>query len=187
MRVLQIALLSFALFFVSFSAYGLNGIPESLSVAGKNLVLNGSGTRSKFIISVYHAGLYLQKKSKDANHIIQANEPMAIRMSIISGFASAEKMKNALNQGFSNATNGNTAPIQPQIDQLIKAAFSGKVSKGDVFDLIYVPSGGTKVVKNGKALTVVKGLALKRALFGIWLSKKPAQSSLKGELLGVEY
>lgn len=187
MRVLQVSLLSFLLLFVSFSAYGLNGIPDSLNVAGKKLVLNGSGTRTKFIISVYHAGLYLQKKTKDANKIIQANEPMAIRMSIISGFASADKMKTALKQGFANATNGNTAPIQPQIDQLIKAAFSGKVAKGDVFDLIYIPSGGTKVVKNGKALTVVKGLALKRALFGIWLSKRPAQSSLKGELLGSDF
>jgi len=187
MRLLQISLFSLALFFISLPVSALTGIPNVLSAGGKQLVLNGAGTRIKFIISVYHAGLYLQKKNKDANKIMASNEPMAIRMKIVSGFASAEKMKQALKKGFANSTGGNTAPIQPQIDQLIKAAFTGKIAKGDVFDLIYTPAGGTQVVKNGKGMTVVKGLALKKALFGIWLSKRPAQGSLKSELLGTEF
>ncbi len=168
----------------SFSAYALNTIPNTLNVAGKNLVLNGVGTRTKFILSIYHAGLYLQKKNKNAQQIMAANEPMAIRMNIVSGFASASKMKHALNQGFKNATGGKTAPIQPQIDQLLKAAFSDKVNKGDIMDLVYNPATGTQIIKNKKVLATIKGLPFKRALFGIWLSNKPAQASLKNQLLG---
>lgn len=100
MRIFQSTLLSIALLFVSFSVSALNGIPNTMSVGGKNLVLNGAGTRTKFIISVYHAGLYLPTKSGDANKIMAANEPMALRMKVVSGFASAAKMKHALNQGF---------------------------------------------------------------------------------------
>ena len=179
-------IVSMSLFFVVTSANALafKGIPDGMNVAGKNLVLNGAGTRTKFIISVYHAGLYLQKKNANANQIMTANEPMAIRMKIVSGFASAAKIKHAMNQGFKNSTGGNTAPIQPQIDQILNAAFKGKVNKGDMFDLIYTPQGGTKVVKNGKGLTVIKGLAFKKALFGIWLSNRPVQASLKNKLLG---
>lgn len=186
MRLLQLTFFSVALFFVSLPASALSGIPNGFTVAGNKLVLNGAGKRTKFIISVYHAGLYLMKKNNNANQIMAANEPMAIRMKIVSGFASAEKMKHALTEGFAKSTGGNTAPIQPQIDQLMKAAFTGKISKGDVFDLVYTPGGGgnTQVFKNAKQLTVVKGLPLKKALFGIWLSNKPAQVSLKSQLLG---
>ena len=182
-RVLT-SLLFTTLFFSTFTANALSGIPNMYTAAGKQLVLNGAGTRTKFIISVYQMGLYLQKKSKNANQIVNANEPMAIRLRIVSGFASAEKMKHAIKQGFHNSTGGKTAPIQAQINQLLTKGFAGKIRKGDAFDLVYTPAGGTQVLKNGKTLTVVKGLPFKRALFGIWLSGRPAQSSLKNELLG---
>jgi hypothetical protein len=184
MRIIQISLLSFFLLITSHSLYALAGIPKAFTVGTTPLVLNGQGTRTKFIISVYNAGLFLKKKSSDAQQIIDANEPMAIRMKIVSGFASAEKMKQALLEGFNKSTNGNTAPIQTEIDQLLKAAFSGKISKGDVFDLVYSPGSGTQVLKNAKTMTVVRGLPIKQALFGIWLSERPAQASLKNELLG---
>ena len=183
-RVLTSSLLFFTLFFTSFAANAFSGIPETYPLAGKKLVLNGAGTRTKFIISVYQMGLYTQKKSKNATQIMNANEPMAIRLKIVSGFASAEKMKHAIKQGFHASTGGKTAPIQPQINQILTKGFGSKINKGDTFDLAYTPAGGTKVVKNGKALTVIKGLPFKRALFGIWLSNRPVQSSLKNELLG---
>ncbi len=187
MRVLSLSFFTIALFFSTLSAHALDGIPASFKIGGTNLVLNGAGQRTKFIITVYNAGLYLQKKSGDANKIIAANEPMAIRMKIKSGFASAEKMKAALVKGFKNSTGGKTAPIQPQIDQLLGAAFTGKISKGDVFDLVYTPGAGTQVLKNTKSMTVVRGLPIKQALFGIWLSARPAQGSLKAEMLGKEF
>ena len=137
MRVLSLTFFSIALFFTSLSAHALDGIPSAFKVGETDLALNGAGSRTKFIITVYNAGLYLKNKSSDANKIIAANEPMVIRMKIKSGFASAEKIKAALVEGFNNSTGGNTAPIQPQINQLLKAAFTGKISKGDVFDLVY--------------------------------------------------
>ncbi len=164
-------------------AYALEAIPPNISVAGKPLVLNGVGSRTKFIITVYHAGLYLQKKSKDANAIITANEPMAVRLKIISGFANSKKVTHGINTGFKNSTGGNTAPIQAQINQFL-AVFKAPIKKGDVFEFAYTPSAGTKVSKNGKGVTVIKGMPFKKALFGIWLSKHPAQASLKRQMLG---
>lgn len=184
MRLLKSVLLSFAFLFVTFSANALDGIPKAMIVGGKTLTLNGAGTRTKFIISVYNMGLFLGKKSNNAGQIMAANEPMGIRMKIVSGFASNEKIKNALNEGFKKSTGGKTAPIQPQINQLLTAGFTDKVTKGDVFDLVYTPQAGTQVIKNGKNLTVVKGLPLKKALFGIWLSNNPVQGNLKSALLG---
>ena len=183
-RVLTLSVLFFTLFFITFSANAFSGIPNAYTVAGKQLVLNGAGARTKFILTIYQMGLYLQKKNKNAKQIVNANQAMAVRIKITSGFASAEKMKHAIKQGFQASTNGKTAPIQAQINQLLSKGFSSKVNKGDVFDLVYTPAGGTQVIKNNKPLTSIKGLPFKRALFGIWLSERPVQSSLKNELLG---
>ncbi len=187
MRLLPISILSFLLLMLPYGVASADNMPKTLSVGGQQLVLNGVGTRTKFVVSVYRAGLYLQKKSDNAKQIIAANAPMAIRMKVLSGFASAEKMKAALITGFKNSTGGNTAPIQSQINQLLNGAFNSKVKKGDVFDLVYSPGKGTQVLKNNKQMTVVGGLPIKQALFGIWLSDRPAQASLKDEMLGKEF
>lgn len=187
MRFFNPIVLSFSLLFsfllVSSQANALNGIPATLNSAGKQLLLNGAGERTKFVLTLYKAGLYLQKKNKSADNIMNANQVMALRLQILSGFISSEKMTHATKQGFANATGGKTAPIQPQINQFL-GAFKAPIKKGDIFEFAYAPAGGTKVIKNGKGITVIKGLPFKQALFGIWLSNRPAQVSLKNQLLG---
>ncbi|RPJ78225.1 MAG: hypothetical protein EHM13_14925, partial [Acidobacteria bacterium] len=46
-------------------------LPDTITVGNKTLVLNGMGVRSKFFVKVYVAGLYLEKKTPDANAILQ--------------------------------------------------------------------------------------------------------------------
>lgn len=55
------------------------GIPESLEAGQVTLTLNGSGVRSK-LIKLYVGGLYLAQKSNDAETIMTADEPMAVRL-----------------------------------------------------------------------------------------------------------
>lgn len=184
MRLLAMYLLSLVFFSASFSANALDGIPKSFTVGNTPLVLNGEGKRTKFVVTVYNAGLFLQNKSNNAQQIIDADETQAIRLKISSGLLSADKMKAALNNGFKNATGGNTQPIQAGINQLMEAAFKQPVAKGDVFDMVYTPGAGTQVLKNSKRLAIIRGLPFKKALVGIWLSNKPAQASLKSQLLG---
>ncbi|HEX4938642.1 MAG TPA: chalcone isomerase family protein, partial [Candidatus Kapabacteria bacterium] len=47
-----------------------------------------------------------------------------------------------------------------------------------------VPNEGVKIFKNNELKNTVAGQEFKQALFGIWLSDKPAQKSLKDEMLG---
>ena len=161
---------------------GIN-LPESLEVAKSKLILNGAGVRSKFFIDLYVGGLYLQNKSNNPREIIEGDEPMAIRLHIISSLITSKKMENATREGFENATKGNTEPIKSQIEQFI-SVFKEKIEENDIFDLIYLPGKGLEVYKNGELRSRIEGLAFKRALFGIWLSDKPAQNSLKEEMLG---
>ena len=158
-------------------------LPESLEVGKSKLVLNGAGVRSKFFMDLYVGGLYLQNKSDNPKEIIEGDEPMAIRLHIISSLINSKKMENATREGFENATKGNTEPIKSQIEKFI-SVFQEKINEDDIFDLLYSPGKGVEVFKNGELKSIIEGLAFKQALFGIWLSDKPAQKSLKEEMLG---
>jgi hypothetical protein len=156
--------------------------PAKLKVDDVNLVLNGSGARTKYLMQMYVAGLYLAEPSHDAAAIIAANNAMAIRLEITSGFISQEKLVESLNEGFQNSTGGDSSNIRKEIEQFRKC-FAAPIAKGDVFNLVFFPSRGVTVIKNGKPQGVVQGLAFKQALFGIWLSNKPADEDLKVALL----
>ena len=161
---------------------GIN-MPESLEVAKSKLILNGAGVRSKFFMDLYVGGLYLQNKSNNPKEIIEGDELMAIRLHIISSLITSKKMENATREGFENATKGNTEPIKGQIEEFI-SVFKEKIEENDIFDLIYSPGKGLEVYKNSEFKSRIEGLPFKQAVFGIWLSDKPAQKSLKEEMLG---
>ena len=163
-------------------ASAAESLPAELKAGDTKLVLNGSGARSKAFMELYTAGLYLTKTSNNPSSIVAADEPMAIRIKITSGWVSQSNLVESLEEGFTNATKGNTREIRGEIDQF-RACFQDDISKGDVFDLLYLPSKGVIVSKNGKFKGVVGGAKFKQALFGIWLSDKPADSSLKQALV----
>jgi len=61
---------------------GVN-LPDTTTVAGKSLVLNGLGLRTEFMVKVYVAGLYFEPKSTDAGGIIKADAPKKIVMQFL--------------------------------------------------------------------------------------------------------
>ncbi len=162
---------------------GGKNLPESIAAGSETLVLNGGGLRVKWFMDIYAGGLYTKTKTQDAMKLIEADEPMAIKVHIISGLMNDTKMADALREGFEKATKGNVAPIQSRIDKMI-AVMKGEYKKDDVFDFVYVPEEGVSVFKNGRMLSTIKGLDFKKPLFGIWLGEEPAQEDLKQAMLG---
>lgn len=160
----------------------LGDLPSQLRAGEHHLVLNGEGSRTKTFLELYVAGLYLTQPSNRAEQIIAAEEPMAIRIKITSGFVSQAKLVASLEEGFKNATSGNTSSINKEIEQF-RACFHEPISKGDTFDMVYLPTHGVIVNKNGKHKGIVAGSIFKQALFSIWLSSQPADATLKQALL----
>lgn len=158
-------------------------MPDRLQADGQSLILNGAGVRTKFFMDMYAAGLYLIKQQHAAEKIIAADEPMALRLHIISGLITGEKMEAATREGFANSTTGGTAPPAEKIESFI-AVFRESINKKDIYDFVYVPNSGTQISKNGKLKARIQGRDFKQALFGIWLGAKPAQESLRRQLLG---
>jgi hypothetical protein len=178
--------LAAALLAVPAHARQVSGVemPETMESTGVSLLLNGAGVRTRFFVDVYVGGLYLKQRSADAAAIIAADEPMAIKLLMISGLVTRDRMKKSIEEGFQRSTRGNTAPIRQKIDALI-AVYDEEIAADDVFDIVYVPDTGLEVYKNGaRTATIRSGLPFKRALFGIWISDRPIQESLKRGMLG---
>jgi len=167
------------------SAENIGGanIPDSLTAGNIPLVLNGAGLRKKFFMKIYAGALFLNEKSHDARKIIEAEEPMAIRIHFIHDGVSRQKLIDSWIEGFGSSTDGNTAPIAPQIEKF-NACFTEDAKAGDVYDIIYTPGQGVRVYKKNQLRGAIHGLAFKKALFAIWLGVSPADEDLKEDMLG---
>lgn len=157
-------------------------LPATLEFNENTLHLNGAGVREKLWIDLYAAGLYLEQKSKNAQDVLNSEKSMAIKLHIVSKLITSDKMVDAVTEGFEKSTGGKTAPIQNEINTIL-GFFQEDIKKNDVFDLVYVPSKGVVAYKNGQEKGVIKGMLFKKALFGIWLSNRPADDGLKNDLL----
>ncbi len=156
--------------------------PDTVNVAGQQLILNGGGKRTDYGIGVYVAGLYLKQKSNDAASIVAADQPMEVKMQITSFMVTPLNMKDGFEDSFKKSATSDLAPIQSRIDAF-GTSFKG-LKNHDIFDFAYVPGKGVEISRNGKLVNTIPGLDFKKALFGIWLGQKPVLSSLKEGMLG---
>ena len=187
MKKIFLSLMIFSLFALGLQAQTeISGVklPSVKKAGDAQVVLNGGGIREKWFLDVYVCGLYVQAKTSDAAKIIATDEPMIIDIYIVSGLVSSDKMSKATLEGFEKSTGGNMAALKTQIDKFIAVFKREDIVKNDIFNLVYIPGKGVEVTKNGKLQDTIAGLEFKKALFGIWLGKEPADDDLKEGMLG---
>ena len=155
--------------------------PSTVKVGSSTTIYNGGGLREKYTLDLYAGALYLKRPSKSASKIIMNDAPMAIRIVIVSTKVSKDKFNTAVKEGFENS---NTGKSTKEDLNLFMTFYSDEFKINDVLIISYQPGKGVSFSKNGKQRGIIKGLAFKQALFGIWLGDKPADSSLKDDMLG---
>lgn len=156
-------------------------LPDTAQVGGKTLVLNGLGLRTKVIVKVYVAGLYLEQKSSDANAIIKSDAPKQIVMKFLHG-ASKSQMVDAFNESFKDNSPDALKTMKPDIDRLLGALEPIKV--GDQMVFTYLPGTGTSLAINGVEKVTIATPAFAPVLFSVWLGPKPPNGDLKKGMLG---
>ncbi|PIF31527.1 chalcone isomerase-like protein [Flavobacterium sp. 9] len=164
----------------------VNGVtvPRKIEVQNKTMQLNGAGGRSKMWLEVYVQALYLSQLSQDPKFIIDSDTEMAIRIEITSAMVSSNKLTKAMNAGFEKSAGSNFEELRPRIEDF-KTLLSDVIKEKDVFILWYNPLDQTvSVIKNDVSKGKIPGFDFKKALFGIWLSDKPVDETLKKHLLG---
>lgn len=170
------------LLILGFAPRAFAELPAKMTISGNDLQLNGSGTRSKTLIQIYESGLYLAQPSRDAAAILAADQWMAIRVKITSGFVSRSSLVASLQDSLKKSTGGKTEAIAKETQQFLEC-LKDEVNKNDIYDFVYVPQKGLYILKNGKAKGTIQGLAFKKALFGIWLSDSPVDKGLRQAML----
>jgi hypothetical protein len=156
-------------------------MPDTLTVAGKTLKLNGMGLRTRMMFKVYVAGLFLENPSRDAAALIAADEVKRIELSILRKLASS-KVTEAIGDGFEKNSKAQMPALQARLDQL--KSWVPDVDKGDSIILTYVPGKGTVVSDKVSEKGVLEGKDFYDALLSVWLGPNPVQADLKAKLLG---
>lgn len=164
---------------------GLTVTEQISDGAGRQLVLNGAGIRSKFIFKIYVGALYLEEKANSTEAVLSLQGPKQMVMTFLYDEVGRDKLVDGWLDGFQkNLSEEQLARLQPRITTF-NTLFS-TVKEGDVITLAYQPGQGTRVLYNGVEKGVVPGKDFNDALLKIWLGPEPVTSDLRDELLGKE-
>lgn len=156
--------------------------PETVSLDGRELKLNGAGLRKKFFVKVYAGGLYLAEPSSEAQAIVAADAPKRVRMVFLRD-VDAKKIMETYREGFENNSAGPALPSLLQELERIAPALSD-MKKGGEMLVTYVPGRGTTVAVAGGGSVTVEGKDFADAMFRNWLGPKPADGGLLAAFLG---
>jgi len=154
-------------------------LPDTMTVGNQTLVLNGMGLRTKMFMKIYVGGLYVEKKTSDANSVIQGDATKRVVLQFIYGEVTRDQMVESFSEGFKGNAPG---AIKSQVDQLLNALETMK--KGEQLVATYVPGTGTTLTIRSKDKLTIAGLPFAQALFSVWLGPKPPTSDLKNGMLG---
>ncbi|QOL50828.1 chalcone isomerase family protein [Massilia litorea] len=170
------------------AAIDVNGIKfEDLAkVGGKELKLNGAGMRTKLVIKVYAAGLYLPEKKTAVADILKMDGPRRVTLVMARDIASEDLGKAFMDGINENLDKAEKAKI---VNQILKFgemfAAVDDIKKGDVLHMDWIPGTGTVCELNGKRIgDTVSDVNFYNAVLRIWLGDKPVDRSLKPALLG---
>lgn len=159
---------------------------DTVSVAGKELKLNGAGLRTKVIFKVYAAGLYLAEKKTTVPEVLAGSGPRRVSITMLREVSSDEFGKSFMEGLNSNTDKVERTRILPQTMKFGEVfAQIQTLKKGDQMLLDWLPGEGTQCYLNGKKLgELMPDVAFYNAVLRIWLGDKPVDSSLKPALLG---
>lgn len=156
-------------------------LPDTATVAGAPLVLNGLGLREKYAIDIYVSGLYLPSPTRDGAAAIALDAPKRVVMHFVYRKVTRTQIVDTFREGFGeHATGPHAADIATLISVIPEQILAGEQI---VFD--YAPGVGTTLYANGKALATVPGVAFMKLVFGMWLGAKPPSEALKAGMLGL--
>jgi hypothetical protein len=153
-------------------------LPDSVVVDGTTLVLNGMGLRQATALRVkaYVGGLYLEKRTSDANAVINSRQPKRVAMKFLRDID-----RGRLASGWADElrkVGGKTS----EITQF--TSFIPDVKKDDAMSFTWRPGAGIEVAKNGQVRGTVPGDDFARSLFTVWFGPEPGDENLKRGMLG---
>lgn len=156
-------------------------LPETVSIAGETLKLNGYGLRKKFFLKVYLGSLYTGAKATSTAQVLAQPGTKLIRMNFIYHKVDRNKITGAFAEGFEK--NSPQLKNDPALLQFLNL-FTADFVAGDQVDLILSADGMLSATHNNHTLGSVTSNQLINAVLLIYLGDQPADDDLKQGMLG---
>lgn len=161
-------------------------LPDTTTVGGQALVLNGAGVRTRVFFKVYAMGLYLPQKVGSTAEVLASPGARRVTLHLLRKLTGDDFAK-AFTEGLNNNTSeAERQRLQPQIQAFV-GSFSrqGDLKEGEVIHMDWVPGTGLVATRGGQPVgSPIDEPAFYNAVLRIWLGDKPADEALKPLLLG---
>jgi hypothetical protein len=164
---------------------------DTLPLGGSSLVLNGTGKRQVAIYPLYLAALYLPQKTSSPEAIYADPGPKRLEMRIVIPLVkdvSTQELIKAIDKGVSrNSSEAEKAAVAERLKQFdATIAEVGRVKKGDLLHIDYLPSqGGTVLSVNGKIRgKPIEGQDFYAAFLKVFIGDQNSDARLRAGLLG---
>ena len=183
MKTIILSLLTF----ISLSTYSATQdgvtLPDTVNLSGKELVLNGLGTRKAtwLGIKVYVGGLYMEKKSSNYKSFLSNQAPKQIIMKFVRD-VDADDLIGGWKDAFKNAIPKTDLPaLRERIDTFY--TYFSDIKKEQVMTFNFLADGVESTI-NGKKLAKIKGGDFSKAMLSVWFVNAIDEGLKKG-LLGL--
>jgi len=167
---------------------GHTRLPEKLRLfpEGTELLLNGAGLRSRFLIQVYVIGLYLPERKKTDAEVLAHAGGKRVRIVMLRDVSAKQMTDSLLKVMQKNNPEAELAAVRGGVEAFRAMLLAlVKVPKGTTFDIDYAPGSGTRFAVDGIPKgRPIAGEPFYRAVLRIWIGDRPEQPKLKQALLG---
>jgi len=160
---------------------------DRISLAGQELLLNGTGLRSAGWFKAYVAALYLPRRAASAAEVLAQAGPKRVRLVMMVDAPALELAKGFDKGVMRNAASAEAQALRPRLARMFDSMQSaGNLKKGDAIDLDYDPARGTTLWLNGRARgEAIAGADFHLAVLRSFVGEHPYHRKLKSGLLGL--
>lgn len=157
--------------------------PNTVTVDGTKLTLNGQGIREAtvFKVDVYVASLYVESRSNNGQKLAASDSPKRLVLSFVRDVDRSD-VTDAYKESFKKTAGGKHSALAPKLKKL--NSWMSAMEEGDTQTYTYVPGDGLEVKINGKTKGTIEGEDFAEAFFKIWLGANPPNEGLQRGLLG---
>ena len=157
-------------------------MPDQISDQGHTLVLNGMGVRKVTIVSVYVAGLYLERLTHNPDEIVKSAEPKRLLLHFVMN-VSQRQIRDAWSSGFAKNCSMDCHAFSAELQKL--NGWMTDMRNGD--EMVFGLSGDaiTVTVKGEQKGTITKQ-GLPQLFLTLFVGPNPPNKGLKDGLLGLE-
>ncbi|RPJ85255.1 MAG: hypothetical protein EHM13_01655 [Acidobacteria bacterium] len=156
-------------------------MPDSITVGDRALSLNGMGVRSKMFVKVYVGGLYLDKKTGDAEVVVGSDSPKRLVLHFVRDVDRGQ-ITDAFNQSLRDNARSYAAGLEKEVARFLEVLEPMK--SGEQFAMTYLPGTGTTITVRASDKLTVPGHQFSQVVFSMFLGSKPPSADLKKGLLG---